>query len=118
MNQEIKEELKAAGINLESALSRLMNNEKLLEKLLIKFQNDPNYEGIKSALREENYDAAFRCAHTLKGVAGNMGMEELMEADIVIVEKLRNGNHDGIEKDMEAVTEIYNKLMNVIRKLG
>lgn len=118
MNQEIKEELKAAGVNLENALSRLMNNEKLLEKLLVKFQKDPNYGGIMEALKEKRYDDAFRCAHTLKGVAGNMGMEELMEADIVVVEKLRQGNYDGIEKDMETVTEIYNKLMSVIQKLG
>ena len=36
MNQEIKEQLSAAGMNMEGALSRLMNNEMLLERLLIK----------------------------------------------------------------------------------
>ncbi len=118
MDQGIREELEAAGVNLGKAMERLMNNEKLLERLLTKFLSDPNYGGIKTALAEGNYDDAFHCAHTLKGVAGNMGMERLMEADVVIVEKLRRGEHEGIEEDMEALTAAYEELVGIIRKMG
>ncbi len=117
MRQEIKDELSAAGVNLENALSRMMNNEKLLEKLLVKFLADPNYEGIRQALADGRYDDAFHCAHTLKGVAGNMGMEKLMQADIPIVEKLRVGNHEGIEQDMEALSAAYEEITGIIRKI-
>lgn len=44
MEQEIKEALIKSGVNLEDALKRLMNNEKLLERLLIKFKADTNFK--------------------------------------------------------------------------
>ena len=115
MNQEIKEELSAAGVNMKEALERLMNNEMLLERLLIKFKADKNFEGLEKALGEQKYEEAFHCAHTLKGVAGNLGMEKLMEADIVVVEKLRSQNYDGIETDMR---NAYTSVMDVIQKIG
>ena len=46
MNQEIKEGLSAAGVNMKEALERLMNNEMLLERLLIKFKADKNFPGL------------------------------------------------------------------------
>lgn len=118
MNQEIKEELVAAGVNMEEAMERMMNNEMLLERLLVKFKMDKNFPGLEKALEEQNYEEAFHCAHTLKGVAGNMGMEKLMEADIVVVEKLRSHNYEGLEADMEAVRASYHQLMEVIQKIG
>lgn len=118
MNQEIKEALQAAGVDVEGAMKRLMNNEGLFERLLIKFKADGNYEGMQKALEEERYEDAFHYAHTLKGVAGNLGMDRLMNADIVVVEKLRAGNHDGVKEDMEAVTEAYTQLMEILQKIG
>lgn len=117
MNQEIKEALQAAGVNMEGAMKRLMNNEGLYERLLVKFQSDGNYAGLQKALEEERYEDAFHCAHTLKGVAGNLGMDKLMNADIVVVEKLRAGNYDGVKQDMEAVKEAYEQLMEIIQKM-
>lgn len=118
MNQEIKEGLSAAGVNMKEALERLMNNEMLLERLLLKFKADKNFPGLEKALGEQKYEEAFHCAHTLKGVAGNLGMEKLMEADIVVVEKLRSQNYEGLEADMEAVRAAYNSVMDVIQKMG
>lgn len=118
MNQEIKESLSAAGVNMEDAMERLMNNEMLFERLLMKFKNDKNFAGLEKALEDQNYDDAFHCAHTLKGVAGNLGMEELTNADIVVVEKLRSQNHEGLEEDMKAVREAYTKIMEVLQGIG
>lgn len=81
MNQEIKEALAAAGVNMEEALNRLMNNEMLLKRLLLKFKDDKNLAGLEQAVAEKSYEDAFHCAHTLKGVAGNLGMEKIMNAD-------------------------------------
>ena len=46
MNQEIKEQMREAGVNIEGALERLMNNEGLYERLLGKFKADKNYQGL------------------------------------------------------------------------
>ncbi len=117
MEQEIKEALIKSGVNLEDALKRLMNNEKLLERLLIKFKADTNFQGLEKALKEKEYEGAFHCAHTLKGVAGNLGMKKLMDADIIIVEKLRNKNYEGLESDIEDLRKVYQQLMDVIQNL-
>lgn len=118
MNQEIKEQLAAAGVNVAGALERLMNNEMLLERLLIKFKADTNFAGLENALAEKQYEEAFHCAHTLKGVAGNLGMDKLMNADSIVVEKLRSQNYEGVEEDMESVREAYTQLIEIIQKIG
>ncbi|MCI8484547.1 MAG: Hpt domain-containing protein [Lachnospiraceae bacterium] len=118
MNQEIKEQLSAAGMNVEGALERLMNNEMLLERLLIKFKADTNFAGLEKALGENKYEEAFHFAHTLKGVAGNLGMEKLMDADSLVVERLRRQDYEGMEADMAALQEAYTQIMEILQKIG
>lgn len=117
MNQEIKEALAAAGVNLEEALNRLMNNEMLLKRLLLKFKDDKNFAGLEQAVAEKSYEDAFHCAHTLKGVAGNLGLEKLMNADVVVVEKLRSENYEGLEADLANLREAYTQVMDVIQRI-
>lgn len=118
MNQEIKEQLGAAGMNVAGALNRLMDNEMLLERLLIKFKADTNFAGLETALKEQQFEEAFHFAHTLKGVAGNLGLERLMDAVGVVVEKLRSQQHEGIEGDMDAVRGAYTELMGILEQIG
>ncbi len=117
MNQEIKEALAAAGVNMEEALNRLMNNEMLLKRLLLKFKDDKNFAGLEQAVAEKSYEDAFHCAHTLKGVAGNLGLEKVMNADVVVVEKLRSQNYEGLEEDVANLKEAYTQVMDVIMRL-
>ena len=117
MNQEIKEELKAAGVNMEEALSRLMNNEMLLKPLLLKFKDDKNFAELKQAVSEKRYEDAFHCAHTMKGVAGNLGLVKLMDADAVVVEKLRCQDYEGLEAELENVQGAYTQVLDVIMRI-
>ena len=117
MNQEIKEALAAAGVNMEEALNRLMNNEMLLKRLLLKFKDDKNLAGLEQAVAEKSYEDAFHCAHTLKGVAGNLGMEKIMNADVVVVEKMSSYNYDVLEADVANVKEAYTQVMDVIMRI-
>ena len=79
----LKECYDALGGNYEDTVRRLYN-EKLVEKFLFKFEEDPSFENLKKALEEENLEAAFRAAHTLKGVAQNMGFDNLAESSSVL----------------------------------
>ncbi len=118
MNEEIKEQMRAAGGNIEGALGRLMNNEKLYVRLLGKFKADANYQGLKDAVAQQQYEDAFNYAHALKGVAGNLGLDSLMNADIVIVEKLRSQNYEGLDADVVALTEAYDNIMEIVEKIA
>ena len=64
-----------AGLDAQQGLARLGGNRKLYRKLLRQFVDEQRTvpDGIGSALAEGNLDLAQRLAHTLKGVAGNIG---------------------------------------------
>ena len=71
-----------AGINMELGLSRVAGNKKLYRELLQKFQRDftSATQEIKAALAADDKQTAQRLAHTVKGVAGNIGAEALAQA--------------------------------------
>ncbi|MBF0280820.1 MAG: response regulator [SAR324 cluster bacterium] len=67
------------GIDTKTGLERVARNDKLYRKLLKKFsQNQANStEEIKKALKNKDIELAIRLAHTIKGVAGNIGAMDL-----------------------------------------
>jgi len=70
------------GIDIQAGLNTTQNNTKLYRKLLLKFQaSQTNFEAqYRAAEKSNDPDAATRCAHTLKGVAGNIGAKQVQEA--------------------------------------
>lgn len=109
----LKECYDALGGNYEDTVRRLYN-EKLVEKFLFKFEEDPSFENLKKALEEENLEAAFRAAHTLKGVAQNMGFGNLAESSSVLTEALRSRKVMPYAEQIEKVCEDYNKIREII----
>jgi two-component system, sensor histidine kinase and response regulator len=64
-----------AGLDTRDGLSRVAGNRTLYVKLLRQFieQQGPAPEQIAAALSKNEFTLAERIAHTLKGVAGNIG---------------------------------------------
>src|SRR5688500_12100269 len=67
------------GIDRDIGLRRVAGNEALQAKLLLDFHRDyaTSIERIQAAIREDRLGDAERQAHTLKGVAGNLGAMDL-----------------------------------------
>ncbi|WP_321495171.1 response regulator [uncultured Desulfobacter sp.] len=67
------------GINIEAGLKVTLNNIELYRKLLLKFlDNQADFvETFKKAWENDDSRAAEIVAHSLKGVAGNLGMIEV-----------------------------------------
>ena len=67
------------GLNIDEGLSHMGGNRKLFQKLLVKFKDDSENEisVLKDLLADQKIDEAVRYAHTLKGVSGNLGMNEI-----------------------------------------
>lgn len=63
--------------------------ERMVKKFALKFLNDPNFELLRVSLRDENWEEAFRAAHTMKGVCGNLGFARLLRTVEAITEPLR-----------------------------
>lgn len=90
MNKQI---LQAAGINYDEGVSRFAGKTELYEKYLKKFVDDASFPQLQDAMEQENYPEAFRQAHTLKGVTGNLSLTPLFEALSPLVEALRGAQN-------------------------
>ncbi|MSS64244.1 Hpt domain-containing protein [Velocimicrobium porci] len=122
MEEVILEKLQNMGIDVESTLKRFMQREDLYIRFLHKFIQDQNFAGLKNSLEVREYEEAFKYAHTLKGVAGNLGLTPLYEEVNMLVEKLRCGDDIKTEKELEEkiwknfekVEENYNEIYQII----
>lgn len=80
----------AMGGNYNDAIGRL-RSDRLLQKFVLKFADDGSYSLLESSLAEENYQEAFRAAHTIKGVCQNLSMTRLADSSSALCESLRGG---------------------------
>jgi signal transduction histidine kinase/DNA-binding response OmpR family regulator/HPt (histidine-containing phosphotransfer) domain-containing protein len=82
-----------AGINLADGLKRVAGNRQLYRDLLGQFavkQGDAAVQ-ISTALESGDFKVAERIAHTVKGVAGNLGITEVQ----FVAQKLEKALRDG-----------------------
>lgn len=79
--------------NYEEVLGRLYS-EALVQKFVGKFLSDPSFQLLEDSLKAENFEEAFRAAHTLKGVTQNLSFTKLHQSSHDITEALRTKNYD------------------------
>lgn len=102
--------LQEAGINYEEGLKRFSNKAELYEKYLVKFFSDPLFAELGNYISEKNYTEAFKCAHTLKGLSGNLSITGLYKYISVMVEALRNNETASVDEMYDELTKIYNNV--------
>jgi two-component system sensor histidine kinase/response regulator len=81
-----------AALNTKDGLARVAGNQKLYLKLLGQFaeQQGPVVGQISTALAQGDTALAERLAHTLKGVAGNIGANSVQVAAGALEKLIRN----------------------------
>ncbi|MBF0398891.1 MAG: response regulator, partial [Desulfobacterales bacterium] len=100
------------GLNMKAALSRLGGKQEFYFKLLEGFyKNHSNAtDEIRKAMENDDYELAERIAHTMKGVAGNIGADDLQEAAFNILEAFRNKKID----DINILIDIFDKNLQIV----
>lgn len=78
------------GGDYADTLQRLCN-ENMVKKFVKKYQDDPTCADLHNAVLQQDWEVAFRGAHTLKGVAQNLGFERLYQVSAVLTEAMRGG---------------------------
>ena len=106
--------------NYEEVLGRFAGNKMLVEKFARKFLDYPSYQLLKDALGKQDYEEAFRAAHTLKGVCANLGFTQLFKVSSDITEELRNGNPDvsRLPELLGKVAAEYKKTVDAINSVN
>ncbi len=117
MTEEAKKKLEEGGVNVEEAMQRFMNNDKLLERFLIKFVSDGSYGNLVKAMEEKDCDKAFTEAHTLKGVTGNLALSGLNSVISEQTDHLRGKDFDAAAEMMPRVTALYEEVLGVIKEV-
>lgn len=117
----LKECYDALGGDYESVKHRISKDE-IIEKFVIKFLSEPSFDNLCSALEREDYDEAFRAAHSLKGVCANLAFIRLEKSTSDLTELLRHSDEVPVDKErckeaFENVSVDYNTVMEAIRKL-
>ena len=109
-----KEALRAAGMDVDGALSRLMGSEALLERLLKTFTADTNLGRLEAAAIAGDAEMGFEAAHTLKGVCGNLSMTTLFDLTSRQCELFRAGDAAGAFALVSQVSEAHRAMMDAI----
>lgn len=104
------------GADFEGTLGRLCS-ERLVGRFALAFLTDDSFSLLKKALEEENYEEAFRGAHTLKGVCLNLGFTGLLEVSGQLTEALRNGKKPEDDTLYERVEAEYNRTITLLKEL-
>lgn len=104
----------ALGGDYAEVMGRL-RSEKLVQKFVLKFLNDPSYDLLQRSWAAQDYDEAFRAAHTIKGVCQNLGFTLLYRSSAALCEALRNGFHPEAPALAETVTADYAQTTDAIR---
>jgi len=106
-----------AGLRMEAALQRVGGNVKLMRKLLKRFvetQIDV-MQRIAEAIENNDLAAATREAHTVKGLAGNIGAAAMADAAARVEQMLAQGLTAGRE---EAIATMDMELHEVVSRIA
>lgn len=101
-----KSVFEAYGGDYDVTMSRFMGKETLYMKILGMMFQDENLKKLGTAIEENDLDAAFEAAHTLKGVAGNLGPTPFYDSVCRIVEPIRN------REEREDYTQMYQEIQD------
>lgn len=91
------------GSEYQPVLDRFCNQEAILRRFLLRFPEDCTFQELAGAVREGDSPRIESRAHALKGVAANLGFEQLKELCGELVVCVRNDR-------LEAVPEIFGRV--------
>lgn len=102
--------LSNGGIDTERALHHLMNNEALYQRLLERFARErADFPAQLEHLLHTDLATALNQVHSLKSLAGSLGMLQLESIAMHLEEQLREG-----EPELQQVEKLNNELLAMV----
>lgn len=111
------EALRDAGVDTAETLRRFSGNEALLERFIRQFPHEETFALLADAMRDSRWEEAGRLAHTLKGIAGNLGFQRLQERCAALVAVVRESRPEDAPAAFEAVSVEYGQLIGLLDQL-
>ena len=108
------------GIDLRDGLNRVAGNRQLYRKLLVKLRegySDAKKE-IDAQLKAGRVEEAERLAHSIKGVAGNVGARSLQSAAAGLEAAIRSSRSEAVPGRLETLGRELSALAGALEVLG
>lgn len=105
------------GINLNAGLAICNDSPSLYLSLLKNLvEQESDFEArFQHHLANRNIKSAKLCAHTLKGVSGNLAAEEVYQAAFELEEACKQGNYERIHERAKPVFRLLEDLLSNIK---
>lgn len=103
------------GGDYNEILGRL-RKDKTICRLALKFLNDESYVKIINSLKDNDYEAAFQGAHTLKGICQNLSFNKLYNTASTITETIRERKDDETAALLPQLTDDYNTTVQALKE--
>jgi len=110
--QECYEKLGGSYAEVSSRLP----SEKFIQKFVLKFLEDKTYGLLRESYEGENFEEAFRAAHTVKGMCQNLSFTTLGNSSSALTESLRGGKSPESDGLYKKAMEDYDMTLEVIRE--
>ena len=115
MNGKQKEFLAKSGINLTDGLVYFSENERLYEKYLFRFLEEPTFPELFKAIEEDRIEDARRAAHSLKGITATLGFTSLNTSVKAQEFEFKNGRWEEGNQYTDELKKEYARIISVLR---
>lgn len=115
-NLTMRECYELLGEDYDSVIQRLECDEETVEPAICEFLYDEHFAAFVGAMNEHSVEKAFRAAHTMKGIAANLGFEKLRSVFDEITEDLRRSDYDSAQKLLIAAGKEYIRVISVLKR--
>ncbi|MDO4842924.1 MAG: Hpt domain-containing protein [Phoenicibacter congonensis] len=102
------------GQDYQTVLERVMGKEDFLDMMLHKFTADSTINRLEEAVGRHEAPEIFNQAHTMKGVAENLGLKPLYDKVSVLVEITRGGSVRGVDEAFAQVKQTYAEIIKAL----
>ena len=116
MTSKIRQLCEAVGGNYDELMQRLVSEE-FVTRFVVRFLSDDTFAQLKQSMEAGDVETAFRMAHTLKGVAQNLGFGNLGRSASLLTEVLRQKTFDGTEQLFARVTTDYDNVIAAVKSI-
>lgn len=110
------DELQANGVDVERTLERFLGNETLYLRFLRKFPQDQSFQNTMDALQQYDFQVALHNAHTLKGLAANLGLDSLSFLCNELVTRIRHNDYGDYTPLCNRLQTTYQNYITLIEK--
>lgn len=101
-------------IDYDEALDRFGGNSTLYKRLAGKFTDDPHFADMEEALAHNDVEEAYRAAHALKGVTGNLSFSELYSIASTMSTSLHDGDKTSALELLPRAKDAYVRVLGAL----